>query len=218
MRLPPAIVEFMDFYGVTSDEVWLVPGGKTYAVKHAALERISYERKISFGLPQIIESDAASGVVSMIVTATMGEHSTWSIGEASPKNNRNAYCYAMAEKRAKDRCILKLLQIHGTIYSEDEDEDLRSPPKEELIPASNDTFQGNGKPKAANALKKEKPGRWAEIVEMMRAAEGLDELREIGAMIKGEVEEWPSSWRTLLSDEYKECESAIREKLMRGAA
>lgn len=218
MRLPPAIVDFMERYGVTSDEVWLFPGGKVYAVIHAALERISYERKISFGLPQIIEGNTAGGIVSMVVTATMGEHSTWSIGEASPKNNKNAYCYAMAEKRAKDRCILKLLQIHGTIYSEDEDEDLRAPQKEDLIPASNDVFPSNGKPKVANGIKKEQPGRWEEIVDMMRAARTLDELREIGTMVNGEVEEWPNSWRTLLADEYKECESVIKVSLVRGAA
>jgi hypothetical protein len=31
----------------------------------------------------------------------------------------------MAEKRAKDRCTLKLLKAHGAIYSEDEAEELR---------------------------------------------------------------------------------------------
>ena len=33
---------------------------------------------------------------------------------------RNAYPYAMAEKRAVDRAILKLLGLHGFVYSEDE--------------------------------------------------------------------------------------------------
>ena len=41
-------------------------------------------------------------------------------GEASPRNTKNAYPYAMAEKRAIDRAILKLIGLHGFIYSEDE--------------------------------------------------------------------------------------------------
>ena len=45
---------------------------------------------------------------------------TETFGEASPANNKNAYPYAMAEKRAIDRAILKLLGLHGFIYSEDE--------------------------------------------------------------------------------------------------
>ena len=31
-----------------------------------------------------------------------------------------AYVYAMAEKRAKDRVILKLIELHGLVYSEEE--------------------------------------------------------------------------------------------------
>ena len=35
-------------------------------------------------------------------------------------NNKNSYPYAMAEKRAKDRVILKLIGVAGFVYSEDE--------------------------------------------------------------------------------------------------
>ena len=50
----------------------------------------------------------------------MKDASEWSIGEASPYNNKNAYPFAMAEKRAKDRVILKLVGLHGDVYSQDE--------------------------------------------------------------------------------------------------
>ena len=59
-------------------------------------------------------------MVSLLVTGTMGDKSEWSIGEASPSNNKNSYPYAMAEKRAKDRVILKLVGLHGDVYAEDE--------------------------------------------------------------------------------------------------
>ena len=55
-----------------------------------------------------------------MVVGRMGERSEWSIGEAASYNNKNSYPFAMAEKRAKDRVILKLVGLHGDVYSEDE--------------------------------------------------------------------------------------------------
>jgi len=60
------------------------------------------------------------------VTGRMGDRVEWSIGEAligvnyRVSGKQAAYVYAMAEKRAKDRVILKLTGIHGLVYSEDE--------------------------------------------------------------------------------------------------
>jgi hypothetical protein len=118
--LPKEVADFMNKYGVTSDEVWPVPGGKSYAVKHKALERIAMEHKITFDQPQLKVCDLEKGLVVVFVSGKMDEKNAFSFGEASPKNNRNAYPVAMAEKRAVDRVILKLLSAHGTIYSEDE--------------------------------------------------------------------------------------------------
>jgi len=218
MPLPAAIAKFMQDHKVGTDEIWAVPGGRAYAVKHAALERIAFQNSIHFALPQILENDGANGVVAMLVTATMGDFSTWSIGEAAPKNNKNAYAWAMAEKRAKDRCILKLLNIHGVLYSEDEADDFKRQEKGDLIPANNQTFTGNGKPKASNAIKKENPARWNEIVEMIRSAVSIEELQEVRAMVKGEVANWPDNWRSLLADEYHEIQTILKQQQIRGAA
>lgn len=125
MPLPAAIAEFMQKYGVASDEVWPVPGGKSYAIKHSALERIAFQHNITFDMPLMVENDAANGIATMIVKGRLGEFEQWSVGEASPKNNKNSYCYSMAEKRAKDRVILKLLNVHGAVYSEDEADDFK---------------------------------------------------------------------------------------------
>jgi hypothetical protein len=43
-----------------------------------------------------------------------------SYGEATPQNNKNLYASAMAEKRAKDRVILKLIGVSGHVYSSEE--------------------------------------------------------------------------------------------------
>jgi hypothetical protein len=37
-----------------------------------------------------------------------------------------AYPFAMAEKRAKDRVILKLIALHGLVYSEDDSDEFKA--------------------------------------------------------------------------------------------
>jgi hypothetical protein len=124
MGLSKRVEAFKAAYGVEIDELWEVRPG-TWAVKHSALERIAVEKGITFELPQLAEKDSANKIVAMLVVANMGDRREWAMGEASPANNKNAYCYAMAEKRGKDRCILKLLNAHGTVYSEDEADDFK---------------------------------------------------------------------------------------------
>jgi hypothetical protein len=68
----------------------------------------------------MIEVNSGTGVVALCAFGKLGDREEWSIGEAAPKNNKNSYPYAMAEKRAKDRVILKLLNTHGYLYSEAE--------------------------------------------------------------------------------------------------
>ena len=56
----------------------------------------------------------------------------WSMGEALVNVNyrvsgkQAAYVYAMAEKRGKDRVILKLIELHGLVYSEEEADEFRT--------------------------------------------------------------------------------------------
>jgi hypothetical protein len=127
-RLPKEISEFMEKYSVGADEVWPVPGGKAYAVKHKALERIAIAQKITFERPAIIGCDLVEKSMVVCVFGKMGDREEWTFGEASPGNNKNQYFAAMTEKRAKDRVILKLLSAHGDLYSEDEAEDFKQRP------------------------------------------------------------------------------------------
>jgi hypothetical protein len=115
--------EFMKSYNINDDEVWEVRAGGAWAVKHAALERVAAELNITFEPPQLAEKDALGGTVAMLVVAKMGQRTEWSFGEASAKNCKNSYLYSMAEKRGKDRCILKLINAHGALYSEEEADD-----------------------------------------------------------------------------------------------
>lgn len=111
-------------YGIATDEIWEVHGS-TWVVKHKALERVAAEQAITFGPPTVTECNTEKGIIALWVPGQLGERKEWAFGEASPKNNKNSYPWAMAEKRAKDRVILKLLNGHGELYSEDEADDFK---------------------------------------------------------------------------------------------
>jgi hypothetical protein len=97
----------------------------TFVLLHKALERVAAHKEITFDAPIIVESDINSKTVAVVVTGHLGDKSEWSFGEAAPYNNKNGYPFAMAEKRAKDRVILKLVGLHGYVYSEDEADDFK---------------------------------------------------------------------------------------------
>ena len=135
-NVPKLVGDVLKEIGETPDTAcWELPQNKTLVVLHKALERVAAHKKITFDPPTIVESDINSKNVVIVVTGHLGDKSEWSFGEAAPYNNKNAYPFAMAEKRAKDRVILKLVGLHGHVYSEDEADDF----KEARPPSINDT-------------------------------------------------------------------------------
>jgi len=112
-----------DSGGNLTQDCWLHRQSGKYVVKHYALERVAAHMKMKFDPPQVIESNVEGRGAVVCVTGYLGDRSDWSIGEAAPYNNQMNYPYAMAEKRAKDRVILKLLNIHGEVYSQEEADD-----------------------------------------------------------------------------------------------
>jgi hypothetical protein len=125
-NVPKLVGDVLKEIGETPDTAcWELPQNKTLVVLHKALERVAAHKKITFDPPTIVESDINSKNVVIVVTGHLGEKSEWSFGEAAPYNNKNAYPFAMAEKRAKDRVILKLVGLHGYAYSEEEADDFK---------------------------------------------------------------------------------------------
>lgn len=120
MALDPRIEEIRARYDLAQNDFWQIPQNKQWVCKHAALEVVATKANVIWSPPQIIQADTANGIAVMSVAGQMGERVEWATGEASPKNNKNSYPWAMAEKRAKDRVVLKLVGIHGLVYSEDE--------------------------------------------------------------------------------------------------
>lgn len=129
-KLDPKIADVLKQYGFGPDACWDCHG--TWVVYHKVLEQIAAKAGIVFAPPQIVEADGGNKIAALCAAGSLGDKSEWSIGEAAPGNNKNAYPWAMAEKRAKDRVILKLIGLHGLAYSEDEADDFKSsrPPVE----------------------------------------------------------------------------------------
>src|SRR4051794_35177671 len=106
---------------ISRDDVWEVRPGAP-VVKHSSLERLAAAIRVEWGPPQILRAGRDEAV--LIATGKIGDgQPEWSIGEACIGQNYKVsgkmqpYPYAMAEKRAKDRVILKLAGLHGA-YSE----------------------------------------------------------------------------------------------------
>lgn len=104
----------------------LTRNGKTVAwlATHKFLERVAGKAGITFNMPTVLNC-VADEVAVCVEGIDKNGNKSWSIGEASSKNNKNEYRWAMAEKRAKDRVILKLLGIAGYMYSEEEADEFK---------------------------------------------------------------------------------------------
>ena len=105
----------------------------TLVVLHKALEKIAAKKGIEFDDPVHLLTNPSSKEVVIQVRGRLGDRQEWSIGEVSAKNCRNDYPFAMAEKRAKDRVILKLLGVAGDTYSEDEADEFKDSIESQLI-------------------------------------------------------------------------------------
>jgi hypothetical protein len=151
-NIDPKIAEALKALGLGKEAVWDCHG--TWLIKHSALEKVAASKGIKFEQPTIVASERDH--VAMVVTGAMGNYSEWSMGEATPKNCKNAYFWAMAEKRAKDRVILKLVGLAGLVYSEKEAADLDGdkntlweakedePPREETLTLIRELIDSTG--------------------------------------------------------------------------
>ena len=90
---------------------------------HKFLERVADKAGIKFEEPKVLNCQEYE--VALWVNGKTGDKQAWSIGEASLRNCTNDYRWAMAEKRAKDRVILKLLGVAGDMYSEEEADEFK---------------------------------------------------------------------------------------------
>jgi len=122
-KLDPMIVEILNkWHPDPNAALWDCHG--RWVLYHKAVEVMAAAAKITFDMPVFAAIDLPTKNVAIVVSASLGDKKDWAIGEASPANNKNAYPFAMAEKRARDRVAIKLLGLHG-VYSEEEADDFR---------------------------------------------------------------------------------------------
>lgn len=206
-KLDPRIEAIRAKYDLDASDFWELPQKKgSWCVKHAALEVVAAKAKITFAPPVVLEADSANGVVSILVTGTMGDRSIWSIGECSPKNNRNAYPWAMGEKRGVDRVILKLVGIHGLVYSEDEMPD--EPQRTTQV-----VHQEQQKPEEPKRLSKDASrSSFSEVSEAFRTAETLDALYAAGKRYKPKINEMHAEFEEELKGLFESFRSDLQNK------
>ena len=106
------IKELAKKYGLGKDDFWEMKfGGRSqWIITHDACEKIADKEDMMFSPPQVHADNNSD--VAMIGSAKKGEKVIWSTGEASPRNNKNPYNWAMAEKRLKDRLTLKMINAY----------------------------------------------------------------------------------------------------------
>lgn len=104
-------------------DVWHVQGQPV--IKHSALERLAVAINIQWVKVEVIRNERDEAVVLVYGKRGDKEYVEFSFGEAviglnyRVSGKQAAYVWAMAEKRAKDRVIIKLADLHGAYSSED---------------------------------------------------------------------------------------------------
>ena len=219
-KIDPQLIEILTKYGESVESAtWDCHG--TWVAYHKAIERIAAKAKIVFDMPMIVEANTPAKAVSIAVRGTMDERSEWSFGEASAANCKNSYYYAMAEKRAKDRVVLKLIGLHGLVYSEEENDDFKPE-----IRASEPPRKANGLPekgyredgtRTSYALKTEQPHLWEEFQRELAECQTLVSLERFRTewRAKATKEKWNRQYLDTAKDQIDGRAEAIAKEMER---
>ena len=203
--------EVLAKFDLDSSAVWNCHG--TPVIYHWACERIGAKMGVKFDAPVLIDQNTGQKVITILVTGHYGERSEWAFGEVTPNNCKNAYPWAMAEKRAKDRVILKLANLSGEVYSEEESDDFKRPtPSERTEPRASvqtedaldweDVIDCPSGVKPRNASQSREP--FALLRDCIAAAVAPEDLEEWAKANAGEIYQLSKEARHHLRDAYNE--------------
>lgn len=204
-KLPKEVVEIGKKYNLDSSvDLWDCQG--TWVITHKALERIAAQENIQWTRPpEIVCSDTDNNVV-LIAYGKLGEREEWSTGEASsdnyPKRGRaKRYPWAIAEKRAKDRVILKLINLAGYLYSEEESEEFKDArPKQ---PEEKPTPRGEvGALDQGERTNREVKDDYNRLLTPLQQCSTLDDLRDWKDMFSDDLAEMPEDYKDSLRGEF----------------
>tara|TARA_R110002020_G_scaffold463818_1_gene684070 strand:+ start:39 stop:596 length:558 start_codon:yes stop_codon:yes gene_type:complete len=181
------IKELSKKYNLTKEDYWQESRSKKWIITHDACQKIGDMEGIIFGPPQVLNSE--QNFVRMVISAKKGEVLMWSIGEADTKNCKNLYFGAMAEKRGKDRVILKLINAYEYgIYSDVEADSFQKPQYEHRTNEQAQEFNDLKGHPAFEGLKKFSNDEWKKcnsvkeyedvLVRMRSERDKFDEINE----------------------------------------
>ena len=111
------------FHPNPNEAVWKHKQSGQWIAKHKDLEIVAAAAGVVFNPPTVLQFDLEKKIAAFVVSGTMDKRTEWSVGEATGYNSQNQYYGSMAEKRGKDRVILKLIGLHGYVYSDNEIEE-----------------------------------------------------------------------------------------------
>lgn len=111
-------------YGLEKDDFFKAPQGFVI-ITRTGIEKVQRALGIEVTYQVVSElSDSSSGLYVIKAIGCNKDKQVESYGEASPKNCRNSYPVAMAEKRALSRVVLKMADMYELgIFGEDEVDD-----------------------------------------------------------------------------------------------
>lgn len=195
-QLPKEVKEVLDLYGMDHREAcWLHKQSRKWVITHRACEQIGTLAGVRFpDPPEVVVCDVKNSTVVLLGTAERDINNRtekiWATGEAGPGNCRIAYPVSIAEKRLKDRLILKLVfsGIHGALYSEAEADEF-SPPSRDQTAGPSDYEQ---------VAKSVLDGIWA--------ADSLSDLMALGHKVR----ELPDAVRDEVRPAFKDAISRLK--------
>ena len=109
-----------------SGDFWCI--GKNYIIFHDALTKIAKLEGIIFHKPdvEILYNDNSFYGVAMMGEAEIDGYKIWTTADSTRDNTMAKYYFNMAEKRLRDRQVLKLLDLYEYgLYSDVEADDFK---------------------------------------------------------------------------------------------
>ena len=164
-------------YNLTESDYWQESRSKKWIITHDACQKIASQEGITYAPPQIINSER--DFVRIVVTGKKGDVVMWKTGEADNKNCKNLYYFAMAEKRAKDRVCLALINAYEYgIYSDVEADDFKKPQYEHRTEQQAEEFEQLKSHPAFDGLKKFSNDEWKKCNSIKEYESVLQRMRD----------------------------------------
>ena len=119
------IKELAEKYELTNDDFWKHKQSGKWILTHDACTIISHKEEIKLeSFDSLYQSD---NECRFLIGMSKDGRIVKSVGEAGKSNCTSKYLGCMAEKRVRDRCVLKLINAYEYgIYSEEESDDFKS--------------------------------------------------------------------------------------------